>query len=151
MAAIPKESIEMDFSVIDEDYSRYQLGDGTLLKVKVVVKKIFRSPQTTPQGYPTGVGFDSENAVAAIVPQRLKREPSRERLDPTRDVGEEVKFAPEEERWQSYMARDGFKILVKPIVTKVIKYPKYNDYGEPIYSASIQTIINIEKSAARAP
>jgi len=151
MAATPRESIEMDFSVIDEDYSRYQLGDGTLLKVKVVVKKIFRSPQTTPQGYPTGVGIDSENAVAAIVPDRLKREPSKERMDYTKDVGEEVKFAAEEERWQSYIVRDGFKILVKPIVTKVIRYQKYNDYGEPIYSANIQSIINIEKAAKSAP
>ncbi|MCR6693027.1 MAG: hypothetical protein MRT15_11590 [archaeon YNP-LCB-003-016] len=31
--------IECDFTVISEDYSRYLLQDGTILKVKIVVKK----------------------------------------------------------------------------------------------------------------
>jgi predicted RNA-binding protein with PUA domain len=64
--------------------------------------------------------------------------------------GDEVKFEPQEEKWQEYMTTEGFKILVKPIVVKVIKYDKYNNYGEPIYSAIIQAITNIEKLASTA-
>jgi len=137
--------IEMDFVVLTEDYSRYLVQDETILKVKIVVKKILRSADVTPQGYPAGVGIDSINAVAAIVPSHLKGRPSREPWNPARDVGEEIKFDPQDEKWQSYMTPEGFKVSVKPVVTKVIRYQKYNDFGEPIYGATIQAITNIEK------
>jgi hypothetical protein len=142
--------IEMDFTVMTEDYSRYLVQDGTTLKVKIVVKKIFRSAILTPQGYPAEVGVDSVNVVAAIVPPGLKGTPSTTPWNPAKDVGQEMKFEPMEEKWQSYITNDGFKILVKPVVTKVIKYDKYNVFGEPIYSASIQAITNIEKLISTA-
>ena len=150
MSAQPSNLIEMDFVVLDEDYSRYLVQDGTILKVKIVVKKLLRSPNMTPQGYPAFINIDSINVVAAIVPPSLKREPSKEPWDPARDVGKEMKFEPQEEKWQSYMTNEGFKVLVKPVVTKVIRYEKYNSYGEPIYSANIQAIVNIEKLASTA-
>jgi len=143
-------TIEMDFTVMEEDYSRYLVQDGTILKVKIVVKKIFRSPILTAQGYPAEIGIDSTNAVAAIVPPHLKKEPSKEPWNPARDIGHEMKFEPQEEKWQVYMTTDGFKVLVKPVVTKVIKYDKYNVFGEPIYSANIQAIVNIEKLVSTA-
>jgi len=142
--------IEMDFVVMSEDYSRYLLQDGTILKVKVVVRKIFRAAEITPQGYPLSIGLDTVNAIAAIVPPGLKGKPSVEKFDPTKDIGEEIKFEPLDEKWQTYMTHEGYKISVKPIVTKVIKYKKYNQYGEPIYSAVIQTITNIEKITSTA-
>lgn len=146
----PPSMIEMDFVVLTEDYSRYLIQDGTILKVKIVVKKVLRSATITPQGYPAGVGLDSVNAVAAIVPPHLKRKPSKEPWNPTRDVGKEMKFEPQEEKWQSYMTTEGFKILVKPVVTKVFKYEKYNNFGEPIYAVNVQAITNIEKLVSTA-
>ncbi len=142
--------IEMDFVVMKEDYSRYLLSDGTILKVKIVVKKVFRTADLTPQGYPNSVSIDSFNAVVAMVQQSQKRKPSKERWDPTRDKGEEIKFEPQEEKWQEYMTADGFRILVKPVMTKVIKYSKYNDFSEPVYSATIQAITNMEKLSSTA-
>ena len=49
---------EVDFKVIKEDYGRYLLNDRTLLKIKTVVRKIIRSIETTPTGYPN-FGIDS--------------------------------------------------------------------------------------------
>jgi hypothetical protein len=142
--------IECDFIVVTEDYSRYLLHDETTLKVKVVVKKIFRSAEITPEGLPVGLSFDSMNVVTAIVPPALKGPPSRESWDPRKDVGKEIKFEPLEEKWQEYVTNDGFKIMVKPIVVKVLKYDKRNIYGEPIYAASVQTITNVEKFTSTA-
>lgn len=141
----PLRYIEMDFVVMKEDYSRYLVKDGTILKVKIVVRKILKSAELTAEGYPASISIDSINVVTAIVPPGLKREPSREPWDPRRDVGEELKFEPTEEKWQEYMTNEGFRILVKPVVTKVLRYNKYNNFGEPIYSAVIQAITNIEK------
>jgi len=146
----PPSMIEMDFVVLSEDYSRYLVQDGTILKVKIVVKKILGSPVLTPQGYPAALGLDSINAIAAIIPPHLKGKPSKEPWNPARDVGEELKFEPQEEKWQSYMTTQGFKVSVKPVVTKIIKYGKYNNFGEPIYAATVQSITNIEKLTSTA-
>ena len=150
MSIAAQNMIECDFVVISEDYSKYVLQDGTILKVKIVVKKIFRSVETSPEGYPLALRFDSSNAVAAIVPLSEKGAPSKEPWDPRRDLGKEIKFEPKEEKWQEYVTNDGFKILVKPIVVKVLKYEKRNKYGEPIYAVNIQAITNVEKFVSTA-
>lgn len=136
---------EVDFVVLKEDYSRLLIHDGTIIKAKIVVKKIFFNPQITPEGYPSQVGIDTINSISAIVPESLKRQPSSEHLDITKDKGEEVKFEEQKIEMQEYMTPNGFKIMVKPVITKIFRYDKYNIYGEPIYNVNIQAITNIEK------
>lgn len=146
----PTQMVDWDFVVLKEDFSRYLVEDGTILKVKVVVRKIVKTLTLNPQGYPVGYGMDTVNAVAAIVPPQLKREPSKEPWDPRKDIGEEMKFEVQEEKWQEYMTHDGYRVLVKPVVVKIIKYQKYNEFGEPIYMATTQQITNVEKMATTA-
>lgn len=151
MTAEPMNAQEMDFAVVSEDYSRYLIiKDGTTLKVKIVVRKILRAGDITPQGYPQAIGLDSINAIAAIVPPAARGPPSNELFDITREVGEEVKFEPIEEKTQEYVTPDGYKITVRPVVTKVIKYKKFNVLGEPVYNATIQAITNMERFATTA-
>jgi hypothetical protein len=138
--------VEADFAVLREDYSRYLLSDGTTLRVKIVVRKLFKTPATSPQGYPLNVGVDSINVVAAQVPDRLRRRPSADTIDTSRDVGTEMKFElMGEQRDQEYLTADGLRVLMKPVLTKVFKYDKYNGYGEPIYNVVVQAITNMEK------
>ena len=128
-----------------EDWSRYQVIDGTLIRVRIVVRKIVRSHEVGPQGYPN-FSLESINAVSAIVPDHLKRAPSKEPWDPKKDIGEERKFETLEEKWQEYHTTDGFKILVRPAVMKIWCYPtKYNTFGEPVYQVNVQSLINVEK------
>lgn len=148
MSITPENMGYMDFEVLDENYSRYIVADGSTLKVKIVVKKILRTAAVNPQGYPMAISLDSINAVTAIVPPNLKRKPSKERWNPAKDIGKEMKFEIQEEKWQSYMTTEGYKVTVKPVVVKIIKYEKYNLFGEPIYAATIQAITNIEKLSA---
>ena len=143
----PTQMIDWDFVVLKEDFSRYLVQDGTILKVKIVVRKILRTLELNPQGYPLTYGIDAMNVVTTIVRPDLRRAPSSEPFDPRKDKGEEMKFEVQEEKWQEYMTFDGYKILVKPVVLKVIRYNKYNMFGEPIYLASIQQLTNIEKIA----
>ena len=139
------ESQEVDFVVLSEDYSRYLVSDGTIIKAKVVVRKIFFNPQKTPEGYPAGVGVDTMNAIAAIVPSAQRRKPSMEQFNPQLDKGTETKFEEQEVKTQEYMTTNGFRITIRPVVTKIFKYQKVNNYGEPIYNLVIQSITNIEK------
>lgn len=46
---------EVDFVILNEDYSRFLIvPDGTIIKAKVVLKKIFFTVDRTPEGYPMG-------------------------------------------------------------------------------------------------
>ncbi len=112
---------EVDFSVRKEDWSRYLVDDGTELRVKIVVRKILEVLQPTASGYPP-IGIESMNAVSAMVPDKLKREPSKIPFDMRTQQGNEIDFRKLHEDWQEYLTTDGLKILVKPVLVKIIKY-----------------------------
>lgn len=144
MGMIPTEMQEVDFVVLSEDYSRFLVHDGTIIKAKIVVRKIFFTPQRSPEGYPLNMGFDSINAVAAIVPPALKGKPSNEPFNP-QEAGMEMKFEEQEVKTQEYMTTNGFRISMKPLLTKVFRYNKMNAFGEPVYNVIVQAVTNIHK------
>jgi len=137
-------SKEVDFEVRKEDWSRYLTDDGTELRIKIVVRKIIEIIQPSPTGYPD-FGFESMNIVSAIVPDKLKREPSKKQWDPKVDKGEEIGFKELITSEQEYLTTDGFVIKVKPVLTKVWKYDSFNMFGEPIYHVNIQQIVTPTK------
>lgn len=139
------EAQEVDFVVLSEDYSRFLLHDGSTLKAKIVLKKIFFAPIKTPEGYPVTSGFDTVNVVVALVPQNLKRAPSNEPYNPQTDRGVEIKFEDQEVKKQEYMTTNGFRVSLKPVLTKVFRYDKYTPLGEPTYNVVLQAISNIDK------
>lgn len=61
------------------------------------------------------------------------------------DVGKEMKFKEQEVRRLEYMTYDGYNALVKPIAVEVIRYDKYDQFSEPVCSASIHRVTNLEK------
>jgi len=143
------EAKEVDICVVKEDYSRFVLSDETVIKAKIVIRKIFFAPINTAEGYPVNSGFDAINVVTALVPASLKRPPSKEPLNPT-DKGNEVSSVKDEIRAQEYVTDNGFRITVKPVLTKVFRYDKYNMFGEPIYNVTLQQITTIDKMESTA-
>jgi hypothetical protein len=136
---------EVDFSIIKEDYSRFILDDGTKIKAKIVVRKIFISTQSTAEGYPIQTGFDIMHIAVATVPRDLRREPSPQPVNLQNEVGEEIHSVKEEILEQQYDTENGFRITIKPILTKAFRYNKYDMYGDPMYNVSLQQITNIDK------
>jgi hypothetical protein len=141
---------EVDFCVIKEDYSRFVLNDETVIKAKIVVRKIFVSPINTPEGYPIQTAFDATNVVVAKVPASLRRTPSNEPLNLQIDKGEEIPHLKDDPREQEYITDNHFRITVRPVLTKVFRYRKYDLFGDPVYNVSLQQITNIEKIESTA-
>lgn len=141
---------EVDFVVLGEDYSRFLLSDGTILKAKVVLKKVYFSPLKTPEGYPLNTGFDTQNIVTAIVHQSLKRQPSAEPFNPQQDRGTEIKFEEQQAKEQEYMTTNGFRVNIRPVLTKIFRYDKYDRFGDPIYNAVLQAITRLDKIESTA-
>ena len=133
-----------DFVILKEDWSRYRIDDGSIMKVRVAVIDIYRSIQTSNTGYPE-LQYISQNLVSAIVPEKLRGIPSIQPVDIQNDIPEELRFEELEIKDQEYITPDGFKIIIKPVLQKIFKYNKFNGAGEPVYQATMHSIPNIEK------
>jgi hypothetical protein len=133
-----------DFAILKEDWSRYRINDGSIMKVRVAVIDIYRSIQTSNTGYPE-LQYISQNLVSAIVPEKLRGIPSIQPVDTQNDIPEELRFEELEIKDQEYITPDGFKIIIKPVLQKIFKYNKFNGTGEPVYQATMHSIPNIEK------
>lgn len=141
---------EIDFRVVKEEYTRYLLEDRTLLKVKIPAIKMIESDTVDHTGYPV-IGVNTTNIVCAIVPEHMKKKPTDTGVGHSLDNPAEIDFSMTEEVWQEYHTKDGYRVLIKPVVTKVHKYNNYNEFGEPIYSVgNIQKILDIKQMKPNA-
>jgi hypothetical protein len=84
--AIPSEalneSIDLDFTEVEEHWNVYQLSDGTKLKVKLIVRGVKRLNQFEPDGTPVYL-INSMNVVRAIdIPVEVKAKPKKSSMPP---------------------------------------------------------------------
>ncbi|MGD0805527.1 MAG: hypothetical protein ABSA11_15815 [Candidatus Bathyarchaeia archaeon] len=76
------ESIDLDFTEIEEHWNLYQLSDGTKLKVKLIVRGVKRLNQFEPDGTPIYL-INSMNVVRAIdIPVEVKAKPKKSSMPP---------------------------------------------------------------------
>ncbi len=139
-----EEEIDLDFQVLEEDWSKYKVEGNVMIRFRTNVAKIFRSRGVGGTGYPT-FAIAANNIVSAIVPDELKGEPSKEPVKLPEDLDKELDFESIDVKWQKY-ATEGFIITLKPNVTKIFKTKKYNDRREPIYYVtSSQPIFDVKR------
>jgi hypothetical protein len=43
------------------------------------------------------------------------------------------------------MTTNGFTVSIRPVLTKVFRYDKYNNAGEPLYNTVLQAITKMDK------
>lgn len=140
----PIDAEEVDFEVIKENWSRYSLRDGALLRIRTPVIKIFRAKQKDQFGR-VGYITSGTNIFDVICPSHLKGKPSTDVRVTASDILLEVEFDPITEEWAEYLLKDGTKIRVKPVVTKVSKTSKYSQFGDPIYLVDSQSLVKSEE------
>ena len=76
------DSVDLDFTEIEEHWNVYQLSDGTKLKVKLVIRCVKRLNQFEPDGTPVYL-INSMNVVRAIdIPAEIKAKPKKSSMPP---------------------------------------------------------------------
>jgi hypothetical protein len=76
------DSVDLDFTEIEEHWNVYQLSDGTKLKVKLVIRGVKRLNQFEPDGTPVYL-INSMNVVRAIdIPAEIKAKPKKSSMPP---------------------------------------------------------------------
>lgn len=133
----------IEFDTIKERWNRYKLEDATIIKIKFVPIKILRE-KIDDAGNPVYLS-NYMNVVGAISPPNLFGPPSSQKYSQEEIVDaivkEDMKFETLEENWNEYQLKDGSKLSVKAVVTKVDKTKLFDEKGEPIYNVSHQVLM----------
>jgi hypothetical protein len=140
---------EVDFSVSREDWTRFKLSDGTILRIRIVNFKIVRVGESDI-GMPM-YGGTSQNIVSSIVPSELIDKQGQKLVGEAtpEQIKEGTKLDFEligKQQWQEYRTTDGWTVLIRPEVGMVVRLKYYNQFGEPVYWANIQPVYSIKKA-----
>ncbi|MEM3139821.1 MAG: hypothetical protein QXU17_06450 [Archaeoglobaceae archaeon] len=137
---------ELDFKTIREEWMHIHLEDGTLIRFKSVLTRVFDTGQRDPVGEPI-YRIDSQNVVVAKAPDELKGIPS-EFVPPIQEIAKKRRPTAVKIRaivgddWNEYELEDGSRIKIKTIVTKVLRLDGFYDaYGNPVYIIQSQMVV----------
>ena len=127
----------LDFAVSKEDWSRYDLSDSSILKIKLVVTKIRKKN--------SDYNLDVQNIIVVLSNERGQPDskvytPSELQQAKTQDISYSIIT----QDWNEYVVDDGTNIKVQPIVTRVSKTSKFDLHGDPIYLVNVQGNVVIE-------
>jgi hypothetical protein len=76
------DSVDLDFTEVEEHWNVYQLSDGTKLKVKLIIRGVKRLNQFEPDGTPVYL-INSMNVVRTIdIPPEIKAKPKKSSMPP---------------------------------------------------------------------
>ena len=127
----------LDFIVIREDWCRYDLLDNAILKVKVVLTRVYKQ-----QGQ---LYSDFQPIYAVLTNERGTTDSNILSLQELQSsIVREVSFTTITQDWNEYVVDDGTTIRIQPIVTKVAKTSKFDSKGFPIYLCDIKGNMNTE-------
>lgn len=137
---------ELDFKTVREEWMHIILEDGTLIRFKSVLTRVFDTGQRDAVGEVI-YRIDSQNVVVARAPEELKGLPS-EFVPPIHEIAKKRKPTAVKikaivgDDWNEYELEDGSRIRIKTIVTKVLRLDGFYDaHGNPVYIIQSQMVV----------
>lgn len=124
---------DVEFEFFKFQWNRYELDDGTVLKICNIPVKILRLKERDPQGQPKYMVVSANKILTAHVKLANRGPPSMEKFNPKTDIMNDIEFQHEREPWNEFQLSDGYKLRTKLIITKVKVSEKRNQFGEFIY------------------
>jgi len=156
---VPRDFIFVDFKVKREEWNKYKLEDGSILKIKfvlinVLMEKDFeekiKAAREKKERVKLGFGIQSKNVVGVEVPHELRGNPSTKiyTLDELRAaiVKEDLEITEViTQRWNIYELADGmFEMKVRNSPINISRTNKFDIYGIPIYLVDSTADIKIK-------
>ncbi|MCS7119363.1 MAG: hypothetical protein RMH75_04895 [Archaeoglobaceae archaeon] len=137
---------ELDFKARKEDWMNVFLEDGTVIRFKSILTRVFDTGQRDVLSEPI-YRIDSQNVVVARAPDELKGQPS-EFVPPIQEIVKKRRptivriKALVGDDWNEYELEDGSIIKTRTVITKVLRLDGYFDsYGNPVYVVQSQMIV----------
>lgn len=141
---------EVDFEILKEGWTRYSLADKTLLRVRIAILKLMNDG-LSEIGVPN-FSAASQNVLSAMVPRDLIKKDGVTK-PPGPVTADDIKSGTDldfdlmgKPQWQEYKTTDGWIVMVRPEVGKVVRCSFYSDLGEPVYWANVQSAFRVKKA-----
>ena len=148
---------DLDFEILKENWTKYRLlPDNAILRTRIAVRKVLQKDSET--GDP-GYAVIGQSIVSLLVPESLLRKKGDVPVQ-TGDItlaqisgGTDVDVKPleTEEHWQEYRTRNGWIVMVKAGIGRVVRIGTYSEIEntglmEPVYS--VETMMSVKAHAA---
>lgn len=128
----------LDFTVVREDWNRYDLADNSILKVKVILTKIHRNG--------TQYSVDFNHLFVVLTNERGEVDmtvySSQQLLD---SITQDIRYTTTAQDWNEYVVDDGTRVRIQPMVTRVARTSRFDRHGEPIYWVETQGNVRIQR------
>jgi hypothetical protein len=137
---------ELNFKTIKEDWLVYKLKDGSIIKIKPVLVKIFEINQIDPITGKNMLYFITQNILDVKSPDDLKGPPdpllpSLEEMKKLDKKEVEIEEVIGEEGWNLYELEDGRVVKTKTIVIHIYRINgRYDWLGNPWYYVQTQIV-----------
>jgi len=148
----------VDFKVEREEWNKYKLSDGAILKTKfvlinVLAEKGFKKKikeTKIKKGIKVGFQLQSTNVVGVEVPAHFIGEPSdrpysREELESS-VVVDDIDFETILETWNIYKLEDGILLKIRNSPIRIRRTNKFDSRGVPIYLIDFTADIKVVQS-----
>lgn len=139
---------EVDFSIVKLQLNKYELDDGSILRVCDLPNKIYRIKPKTPQGIPEYLILWKPNTSALIRPEQ-RGPPSNSPFDPNIDPKSPIDFELLREPFNFYELSDGTRLKVRLVLERVFKAEKRNPWGEPIYWVNKRILVEVNPNSIK--
>jgi len=136
----------VNFSTLKEDWTIFELDDGSVLKAKFVLKLVLR-----PKGTIGDYSINSDTVVAVAVDKKWWGPPSNREYSLQEIMAniekEEMSFKTKTpDSWNVYQLEDGSIISVKLELVTISRTSLYTTKGERTYTFNIQPLIKARMS-----
>ena len=127
----------LDFTVVREDWCRYDLADNSILKVKIIVTRTFR----TQESY----SVDFQHVIVVLTNERGT--PDTHVYTPQElqasIIQDDIRFTTSSQDWNEYVTDDGTRIRIQPMVMRVAKTSRFDPKGVPQYMVEVQGTMQV--------
>lgn len=133
----------LKFEVVNEPWNEYELEDGTVLRVKVVVAGVFKED---------GEKFSiAHMSVFGVVPEAkylgapsppLKQDEKLQKFI----EAEDLKFTQLTDQWNEYdLPSEHIRLSIKGVLVSVSRTSKHDEKGIPVYETNVQLVVKHKK------
>ena len=129
----------LDFTTEREEWSRYDLADNSILKVKFVLTQVRRNNDEyavdTSRLYIVLTNERGEPDARVRTPQEVQNS----------ITNRNIRFTTVLQDWNEYVLDDGSRVRIQPMVNSVSKTSLFDNHGNPVYWVEVLQSTQVQK------
>jgi len=137
----------IDFEIIKEPWQKYQISDGSVLRVRTILKKVER----VMEGDKIHFNVDGQTLTVIHADPALKgtkndRPIGKNEIQKSIDK-DDMRYDTLAQEFNEYILDDGTKIKIYTNITNISRTKLFDRTGDPVYVVSNSTTMDIKPSS----